>query len=323
MKNKTILIIIAIILLFGFPALGIPVLLVIAGLMIYQAIYFKSAKFLAIKDSISDYIYDCNELNAHIEQLRSSYADVHKTDYGEATYTNTSQYKYKKSALANAKYAPTIYDCSMNVCDNARKQPFKYICKYFNIAENEESLNQFEEILNNFSAAEEGKELSKKKREEILNSISNDIPWIIKKFFDKTLDKQLGFDEFIFDEMYYPTFTFRYISAGGKSSTQFDTVMDIPMLERFVIYLSEQVKFKKSAAGQRRLMTPKLRQYIKERDNYTCQQCSNSTYEEPNLLLEIDHIIPVSRGGLTTEDNLQTLCWKCNRSKSNKIQEVY
>ncbi|MFR0577644.1 HNH endonuclease [Bifidobacterium thermophilum] len=41
---------------------------------------------------------------------------------------------------------------------------------------------------------------------------------------------------------------------------------------------------------------------------------------EPNLLLlEIDHIIPVARGGETVEDNLQTLCWKYNRAKSDKI----
>ncbi|MBR5502670.1 MAG: HNH endonuclease, partial [Oscillospiraceae bacterium] len=45
----------------------------------------------------------------------------------------------------------------------------------------------------------------------------------------------------------------------------------------------------------------------------------NSTHAEPNLLLEIDHIIPVSKGGVTEEGNLQTLCWKCNRAKSNKI----
>ena len=55
------------------------------------------------------------------------------------------------------------------------------------------------------------------------------------------------------------------------------------------------------------------------RDNYTCCNCGNSTYLEPNLLLEIDHIIPVSKGGLTVVDNLQTLCWKCNRAKSDKI----
>ena len=33
----------------------------------------------------------------------------------------------------------------------------------------------------------------------------------------------------------------------------------------------------------------------------------------------LDHIIPVSKGGCTVEDNLQTLCWKCNRAKSNKM----
>ena len=66
-------------------------------------------------------------------------------------------------------------------------------------------------------------------------------------------------------------------------------------------------------------MTKKLRDYIKNRDNFTCCNCGNSTFKEPNLLLEIDHIIPVAKGGLTEESNLQTLCWKCNRSKSDKI----
>lgn len=40
---------------------------------------------------------------------------------------------------------------------------------------------------------------------------------------------------------------------------------------------------------------------------------------ETNLLLEINHIIPVATGGETVEDNLQTLCWKCNRATSDKI----
>ena len=80
-----------------------------------------------------------------------------------------------------------------------------------------------------------------------------------------------------------------------------------------------KIKARKAAAKQRAKMTQILRDKIKRRDNYTCQYCGLSTRDEPNLLLEIDHIIPVSRGGLTTEDNLQTLCWICNRRKSNKI----
>ena len=66
-------------------------------------------------------------------------------------------------------------------------------------------------------------------------------------------------------------------------------------------------------------MTSNLREKIKNRDNYACKICGLSVEKEPNLLLEIDHIIPLSKGGITTEDNLQTQCWKCNRSKGNKI----
>ena len=54
-------------------------------------------------------------------------------------------------------------------------------------------------------------------------------------------------------------------------------------------------------------------------ENYGYLLDKRENYAEPNLLLEIDHIIPVSKGGLTEESNLQTLCWKCNRSKSDKI----
>ncbi len=53
---------------------------------------------------------------------------------------------------------------------------------------------------------------------------------------------------------------------------------------------------------------------------HTGLPCGVSTInQEKNLLLEIDHIIPLSKGGITTEKNLQTLCWKCNRAKGAKI----
>ena len=75
-------------------------------------------------------------------------------------------------------------------------------------------------------------------------------------------------------------------------------------------------------AAQVKSVRANLRQHIKERDHFTCKYCGASTEAEPHLLLEIDHIVPVSKGGLTTEENLQTLCWRCNRSKSNKTTNV-
>lgn len=70
---------------------------------------------------------------------------------------------------------------------------------------------------------------------------------------------------------------------------------------------------------QRKLMTPELRLQIKVRDNYTCQMCGK--YMPDEVGLHIDHIVPVSKGGKTVPSNLQVLCDKCNRSKSNKIRE--
>jgi hypothetical protein len=46
----------------------------LAGLLIayqvYAYIYFRSQKFISLKESISDYTNECNELNAHIEELK-------------------------------------------------------------------------------------------------------------------------------------------------------------------------------------------------------------------------------------------------------------
>lgn len=98
-----------------------------------------------------------------------------------------------------------------------------------------------------------------------------------------------------------------------------DIVLDVVNLEKLIKYIANDLDYRNSIRGQRVLMTASLRERIKERDNYTCQHCGLSVKDEPNLLLEIDHIIPISKGGKTEESNLQTLCWKCNRHKGNKI----
>jgi 5-methylcytosine-specific restriction endonuclease McrA len=51
------------------------------------------------------------------------------------------------------------------------------------------------------------------------------------------------------------------------------------------------------------------------RDGGKCVKCGSSEN------LEFDHIIPFSKGGANTYRNLQLLCEKCNREKSNKIGE--
>jgi len=59
-------------------------------------------------------------------------------------------------------------------------------------------------------------------------------------------------------------------------------------------------------------ISPKIRFEVFKRDNFTCRYCGRKT---PQVVLEVDHIIPVSKGGTDDMDNLVTSCWECNRGK--------
>lgn len=68
--------------------------------------------------------------------------------------------------------------------------------------------------------------------------------------------------------------------------------------------------------NQRKLMTRQFREQIMRRDNYTCRICGK--YMPDEVGLQIDHVVPVSKGGKSVPSNLQVLCSKCNGRKSNK-----
>lgn len=56
---------------------------------------------------------------------------------------------------------------------------------------------------------------------------------------------------------------------------------------------------------------------IVRRDNQTCQICGRTLKEDE---IEIDHIIPFSKGGPTEEGNLRVLCETCNRKKKASVE---
>jgi len=65
----------------------------------------------------------------------------------------------------------------------------------------------------------------------------------------------------------------------------------------------------------RKPISKKVRFEVFKRDNFTCQYCSA---RPPLIPIEVDHIIPVSKGGLNDMDNLITACFDCNRGKGAK-----
>jgi len=68
---------------------------------------------------------------------------------------------------------------------------------------------------------------------------------------------------------------------------------------------------------ERAKVTNRMRFYIYGRDGYRCCKCGKSGIFND---LEIDHIMPISKGGKTHPDNLQTLCKRCNKEKSNIVE---
>ena len=67
---------------------------------------------------------------------------------------------------------------------------------------------------------------------------------------------------------------------------------------------------------ERGKVSNRMRFSVYERDGYRCCCCGVfGRY----AALEIDHIIPISKGGKSTYENLQTLCHECNYAKGNKI----
>lgn len=58
------------------------------------------------------------------------------------------------------------------------------------------------------------------------------------------------------------------------------------------------------------------RKNILMRDRYTCQYCHRTL---PSGEMTLDHVIPRSRAGETTWENLVACCHPCNRRKGNRL----
>ncbi|WP_099321136.1 HNH endonuclease [Anaerococcus sp. Marseille-P3625] len=67
--------------------------------------------------------------------------------------------------------------------------------------------------------------------------------------------------------------------------------------------------------ANRKTISKKLRFEVFKRDSFTCQYCGKTA---PDVILEVDHINPVSKGGTNDLLNLITSCRDCNRGKSDR-----
>jgi hypothetical protein len=73
------------------------------------------------------------------------------------------------------------------------------------------------------------------------------------------------------------------------------------------------------AYEERKKLTSRLRFAVLSRDLFRCLKCGADASQDNSVRLEVDHIIPVSKGGRTDPQNLQTLCKRCNVGKTDLI----
>lgn len=73
-------------------------------------------------------------------------------------------------------------------------------------------------------------------------------------------------------------------------------------------------------AGLHGLAWDDLRRAVLRRDSYTCSYCG---HRGTALTLEVDHVLPVSRGGSNAPENLVAACWECNVEKGSRTGFEY
>jgi len=279
--------------------------------------YYESSSFTKLKETCEVLMSTQRDFNEYIIEKVDSVSKLFGTRVVRNETINDDEYQYIRPYKKTI--TPFTAEVSSTVFASAENNPLEYIIKNFypNKKIYPEQIKNLHLLIEELETLKDAKRIIDNYKLEY-QQYMDDVPSYVLENDEDGFYSRLGFAN-INENVLTVEYKFAYTSGGGMAKRTFT----VPMTEETIIELIKALESKLTMSAftkeQRALMTKKMREAIKVRDNFTCCTCGNSTHTEPNLLLEIDHIIPVSKGGYTVEDNLQTLCWKCNRAKSNKL----
>ncbi len=279
--------------------------------------YYESQDFLKIKETCEALMSSQKDFNEYIAEKVHSISRLFGTRVVRNETVHNDIYNYIR--LYKKTITPFTAEVSKAVFASAENNPLEYVVKYFypDKALYPKQIQGLSKLIEELETLKDAKRIIENYKAEYQQYLG-DVPDFVMKNDEAGFYSRLGFTN-IDESVLTIEYRFSYTSDGGMVQKSFPVPMTEETIAELIRVLSSKLTASAFAKEQRTLMTKKLREHILSRDNYTCCNCGNSIQKEPNLLLEIDHIIPVSKGGRTEEGNLQTLCWRCNRAKSNKI----
>ena len=279
--------------------------------------YYESSDFLKIKETCKALTSTQREFNEYIAEKVESVSHLFGTRIIRNETVNEDEYQYLRPY--QKEITPFTAEVSAAVFASAENSPLDYVIKNFypDKAIYPEQIQKLHLLIEELETLKEAKLIIDNYKAEYQQYLNNVPNWVMEED-EVGFYSRLGFAS-IDESALVVEYKFSYTSGGGMAKRTFSVPMTEETIVELIQALEGKLTLKAFSKEQRALMTSKLRNFIKTRDNFTCCCCGNSTHTEPNLLLEIDHIIPISKGGHTKENNLQTLCWKCNRAKSNKL----
>ena len=216
-------------------------------------------------------------------------------------------FKYTVFVNANTKKKlenMNLLEIALNSFDNNEGNVKEY---YYSFLEENKRYNDYVDEFNNIMA----KDIIYKDDIVIGTALFKDIN-SFKEYELKKCKKLLKKFKYKFLLRVYAT----YDSPKGKKHWVKENTFDINDISSFPIILKQRTEYQKSKYYQREIMSDSLRYDVLKRDGYKCKICGASANDGAKL--EVDHIIPISKGGKSVMDNLQTLCKSCNRGKSDK-----
>lgn len=80
-----------------------------------------------------------------------------------------------------------------------------------------------------------------------------------------------------------------------------------------------RIQKEKGQSFRRTNLSSGTRRRVMERDGFACVDCGRNPRNNPGCILEVDHRVPIAKGGSNDDSNLQTLCDLCNRGKGSNL----